>query len=336
MEFNEAQILAFIKGELPKEIREEYEKCWKNSPEFREKVETIRYIYSLSENLNRQKEIDTQSSWRKVHQKIVFLSYMAKTWNFVRTVAAILLPLFLFYQYLGVSKSGLEGDEQITLYSAPGIITKATLSDGSEIWLNAQSQFSYPRIFKGKDRTVKLVGEAYFKVAADPKRRFNVLTPHRAKISAYGTEFNVNAYLDEEDSKVTLTHGKVEVIDYKSRKNEILHEGEKAILNSQTDEIKIVPADVYVETAWKDGKLVFHREKLSSIVRRLSRKYGASIQLEGETINNYEYTATFSHETLEEILDLLVRSAPITYSITHREQLKNDTFSQPTVKIRHK
>ena len=96
----------------------------------------------------------------------------------------------------------------------------------------------------------------------------------------------------------------------------------------------IVQADTYVETAWKDGKMVFRREKLETITQRLSRKFGVIIQLEDDILKDYEYTATFTDETLEDILDLLKRSAPITYSISRQEQQENNTFSQRIVTIK--
>mgnify|MGYP002224223255 CR=1 FL=1 len=68
--------------------------------------------------------------------------------------------------------------------------------------------------------------------------------------------------------------------------------------------MEVVGADTYVETAWKDGKMVFRREKLEIIAQKLSRKFGVVIQLEDDTLKNYEYTATFTDETLEDIFGL--------------------------------
>jgi ferric-dicitrate binding protein FerR (iron transport regulator) len=96
----------------------------------------------------------------------------------------------------------------------------------------------------------------------------------------------------------------------------------------------VVTADTYVETAWKDGKMVFRREKLEKIAEKLSRKFGVNIRLEGEKLKEYEYTATFTDETLEDILDLLKRSAPITYSMPKRKQLDNETFTRREVIIK--
>lgn len=291
-------------------------------------------IYDLSENLKKQKEIDTEKAWARLSQKIAFVSFQTKAWNITRTAAAILLPLFLLHQYVIQPMLDTAPPEMITLVSAPGIVTKAVLPDGSEVWLNALSELTYPQRFNGKERTVRLSGEAYFKVVADKKNRFNVVMPDDITVSAFGTEFNIYAYGDEPGYQVTLARGNIEVEAARLMKKETLAVGQKAVLIPQTGEMTIVQADTYVETAWKDGKMVFRREKLETIAQKLSRKFGVIIQLEGDILKDYEYTATFTDETLEDILDLLKRSAPITYSISRQEQRANNTFTHRTVTIK--
>lgn len=333
MKFVDAYILSYIERKLPVDDLRECDTLMNSSPEFREKVERIETIYELSENLRKQKKIDTEKAWTRLSRKIAVASFRAKAWNIGRTAAAVLLPLFLLHQFVIQPMLKTTPSEMITLSSAPGIVTKAVLPDGSEVWLNAQSELTYPVQFTGKERTVRLSGEAYFKVVADQKNRFNVMMPGDITVSAFGTEFNVNAYRDEPGYRVTLARGNIEVETGRSMKKELLA-GHKVVLTPRTGEMVIVQADTYVETAWKDGKMVFRREKLETITQRLSRKFGVIIQLEDDILKDFEYTATFTDETLEDILELLKRSAPITYSISRQEQLENNTFSQRTVTIK--
>ncbi|HBK31880.1 MAG TPA: iron dicitrate transport regulator FecR, partial [Porphyromonadaceae bacterium] len=113
-----------------------------------------------------------------------------------------------------------------------------------------------------------------------------------------------------------------------------LQEGQKAVLTLSSGEMDVRQTDTYVDTAWKDGKMVFRRERLENIALKLSRKFGVVIRLEGEELKGYEYTATFTDETLEDILDLLKRSAPISYTVSKQKQLDNNTFTQREVTIR--
>ena len=57
------------------------------------------------------------------------------------------------------------------------------LSDGTKVWLNSDSELSYPVKFIGDTRTVSLKGEAYMEVAENKSKPFVVKTP--------GTEIEV-------------------------------------------------------------------------------------------------------------------------------------------------
>lgn len=296
-------------------------------------------LNALLENYEKQKTIDAAADWEQLRKRITSDRNRRLFFNYLRNTAAILLPLFLVYQYTlyPILKKSGSIVETITVTSAPGMVTKTILPDGSEVWLNALSSLTYPQRFTEKERRVQLSGEAYFKVTSDKKHRFNVETPQKMVVSAYGTEFNVNAYESEATHEVTLASGQVEVSsEIGSKATETLVVDEKAILQVKTGNIHVVTADTYVETAWKDGKMVFRREKLDKIVTRLSRKFGVDIHLEGDRLKEYEYTATFTEETLEDILDLLKRSAPITYSISKQKQLNNKTFTRREVIIKSK
>lgn len=291
---------------------------------------------SLLENYGKQKEINTAVDWEKVHKRITHFERRRICFNFIRNTAAIILPLFLTYQY--VIEPMLSGkrtkEDLITICSAPGLVTKTILPDGSEVWLNAQSTLTYPREFHQKERTVMLTGEAYFNVSSDKRHRFNVRIPQKMVVSAYGTKFNVNAYATDRNYEVTLAEGHVEVSsDMGIQARKALVADEKAVLNASTGGIDVAVADTYVETAWKEGKMVFRREKLDKITEKLSRKFGVTIRLEGDKLKEYEYTATFTDETLDDILDLLTRSAPITYRITKQKQLEDKTFTQREIII---
>ena len=70
---------------------------------------------------------------------------------------------------------------------------KVVLCDGTEVWLNANSNFVYPTAFIGNERIVTLEGEAYFKVAKDAKHPFIVKTK-TVQTRVLGTEFNIRSY----------------------------------------------------------------------------------------------------------------------------------------------
>lgn len=313
---------------------EEFNVLMANSSDFAEEVNQIKNIYHLFDNLEAQKSIDIETAWNKHKRKARFDKAKHVAWNFSRNAAAILLPLFLLLQYV-VQPLLKESSPQeiITLSSAPGIVTKAVLPDGSEVWLNSQSKLTYPRQFTGNDRNVELEGEAYFKVVSDDKNRFNVVTSDKTFISAFGTEFNVDTYNEDPQHTITLAKGSLEVSLYNQTEKQRLMPGQKAIINPDRKSLSILDVDTYVETAWKDGKMVFRREKINNIAQRLARRFGVSIDVKGDISDDYQFTATFTNESLEDILELLKLSNSIDYSISTQKKLPNNTFSQRTVTL---
>lgn len=70
------------------------------------------------------------------------------------------------------------------------------LSDGTKVWLNADSKIKYPVSFGQDKREVSLRGEGYFEVAKDSTRPFIVSTD-KMDVRVLGTTFDVNTYEEE-------------------------------------------------------------------------------------------------------------------------------------------
>ena len=85
---------------------------------------------------------------------------------------------------------------------------KIVLADGSQVWINSQSVLEFPACFVGKERRVRLQGEAYFEVSKNVEKPF-IVDMGNKEIRVLGTSFNVNDY----DGKfvTTLVSGKVQV-----------------------------------------------------------------------------------------------------------------------------
>lgn len=333
---DELYILMYLKGKLPDEERQMFEQQMNLSADLRQTVADLSRLWRLSGLRSEQRNIDTPAAWRIVSRKVARSLFLGKAWNVTRTAAAVLLPLWLIYQYVWIPwQERSRPEEIVTITAVPGMVVRTTLPDGSQVWLNAGSSLSYPSRFAGRERTVRLTGEAYFKVTSDRKNRFDVLTPGgQMKVSAYGTEFNVYAHPGDSCYEVTLARGNVDVSAVGSQGMVTLDAGQKALFRPESGMMSKQPADTYADTAWKDGKMVFRRRHLDHIAEKLSRKFGVTIRLEDDKLKDYVYTATFTDESLEDILDLLKRSAPLTYTISGQRQLGNHTYTRRTVSIK--
>ena len=86
-----------------------------------------------------------------------------------------------------------EQAEKHILSTPRGKDFKMTLSDGTVVWLNAESSIEYPSFFNGKERIVNLTGEAYFKVSKDAEHPLRIKTENFCA-RVLGTEINVRNY----------------------------------------------------------------------------------------------------------------------------------------------
>lgn len=151
-----------------------------------------------------------------------------------------------------------------------------TLADGSRVWLNSGSSVTYPVAFVGNERKVSITGEAYFEIAHDASRPFKVNKGETA-ITVLGTHFNVNAYDDEQNIKVTLLEGSVKVS--KGSINDILKPGQQAQINN---DVKVVDdVDLEQVMAWKNGRFVFNGSDIELVMRQVARWYDMEIVYEG-------------------------------------------------------
>jgi transmembrane sensor len=156
-------------------------------------------------------------------------------------------------------------------------VVDMTLADGSRVWLNAGSSITYPVVFIENERTVTITGEAYFEVAPDKTKPFKV-TKGQMQVEVLGTHFNVNAYDDEKNIKVTLLEGAVRL--KTNEENQILKPGEQAQVSGNISILKNV--DVEAVMAWKDGRFKFSSVDIETIMRQVARWYDIDIEYRGK------------------------------------------------------
>jgi transmembrane sensor len=179
-------------------------------------------------------------------------------------------------------------------------VVSLTLTDGSRVWLNAESSIRYPVNFAGSERAVEITGEAYFEVAEDAGKPFRV-KKDSTTIEVLGTSFNVNAYADEPAMKVTLLEGKVEV--RKEASALVLHPGQQAIITGQVERSGNV--DTAAVMAWKNGRFTFNSADLATVLRQLARWYNVEVSYEGK-VPNHRFNGRIGRSlTLDQVLDVL-------------------------------
>lgn len=185
------------------------------------------------------------------------------------------------------------------------------LADGSKVWLNAGSSLKFPSAFSKTHRDVELNGEAYFEIAKDSNRPFNVKTETQS-LQVLGTHFNVNAYADENVVATTLLEGSVEISQLKTGRKQLLKPGQQSRLGTDIL-VSNVDAEQFVD--WKNGYFKFSRENIQSIMRKISRWYDVDVKYEGR-ITNEGFVGTIERsKDISEVLKTLKLTGEINFKI---------------------
>jgi transmembrane sensor len=173
-----------------------------------------------------------------------------------------------------------------TLSTPKGRIYKLSLPDGTKVWLNAASSIRFPTVFTGNQRNVEISGEAYFEVTKDMQMPFHVKVNDYTTIEVLGTEFNVNAYDNEDVLHTTLITGAVKLLS-RGRDEQsytaVLKPGQQA----QWKNVHAIQAFKLIQEAniekvigWKDGYFSFDDLTLEELMREVERWYDVEVVYE--------------------------------------------------------
>ena len=73
------------------------------------------------------------------------------------------------------------------------------------------------------------------------------------------------------------------------------------------------------DIAWKENRLEIVDQDFESLRRTLERWYDVEIQLQGEGLKHYRFTATFNKESITQVLAALQKVEPFNYEIYGRK-----------------
>lgn len=196
---------------------------------------------------------------------------------------------------------------------------KITLEDGTQVWLNAESQLIYPDTFSANERRVILKGEAYFEVVKDEQKPFYVESNGQV-VRVYGTEFNVRSYEEDADIYTTLVSGRVSLQSMNGNEAElILTPGKQAVFDKRQQSTSVRPVDTQVVTSWRRGMFVFEEQNLEQIMRDLSRWYNFSYEFKDTSLRETVFMGSVPrYGDFNEILEILEKSGGVKFRVKDR------------------
>ena len=250
----------------------------------------------LFKNLETYQSINIEEDWQKVRGRMS-KETPRRISPFLRIAAAVILLLgvgFIAQKYLAPSPdmiAVLSGDQ----------MKEVLLPDGSMVTLNKQAELVYPEKFKGRERVLKLRGEAFFEVMSNPSKPFLVDVDQKALIRVLGTSFNINPDASDESISVQVVEGRVAFSSLEGSDEIILVKDEQATLTNGN----LIREDTVDRNflSWKTGLIFFENTSIGEVLKKLQVLYHIEMELHLSVPEELSFTSTLDNQDLESVLD---------------------------------
>lgn len=333
---NSALIAEYLAGESNETNERKIKRWLESDPQNKKRMEEFRRIGEASEQQNKQLQdnFPPQEGWEQFRSRIlreceldgssdVYFSSSnyskSSATQFLKVAAIILFATFLgvlSYQHLYQQPEVAEPTlREISMDK--GQRGNVTLSDGTEVKLNAESKIILPNVFQSDRREVTLEGEAYFDVTHNPERPF-IINTDEAVVEVLGTSLNIRSYPSNESVQVVVKEGRVSL---KSQGNclnndTVLNAGEMGQLfmsDNRIEKEKINDLELFL--GWTSGFLKFKDAPLLTVARDLERKYNIEIRFDDQQLKGLKLTAELKSRTLQNNIDVISTSLGINHKI---------------------
>ena len=336
-----AVIVRYLENTMTEKDSDLLEKWLNQSNENRRILHSVDQIWKASSEKSQEsflKELNLEKDWDRISrriektnsgegpkraQKFRNLRKRQQIMSNLLKVAALLLvafsSVFLTLRYA-------QPESEPTVYepvfkeisTKAGERAKIDLGDGTKVFLNADSKLTVPDTFSGHERVVELTGQAFFDVKPDKNRPFYIKTKN-AIIEVVGTAFDVKSYADDQDVRVVVQEGTVEL---KKAANEdemlVLNQGYLGSLSRDAGNLHIEPVvDLGVYTGWREGRLVFKSTPFDEVLAHIKRWYDVDVvlTLSDDSLLKKEFTADLKTRSVADVFDVISMSMNIEYSL---------------------
>jgi len=251
--------------------------------------------------------------------KVVAMSSKKATTRWIAWASAAVIALAVGFWFMN-NQNGMSANQLVaeTNYQEK---KEVTLVDGTKVWLNGNSQLSYPATFGEDVRLVQLTGEAFFDVAKNPAKPFIIAT-NKSKVTVLGTSFNVRSRLAENITEVVVKTGKVRLESSTGDKKVELTPNQKGIYDQSTNTIAEMIEKDMNELAWHSDKLIFMNTPLNEVLNDLSRQFEVDITLADANLNSCKYGGTHK---VNQGITVILKAIADTYEM-ELKQIGNTSF----------
>ncbi|MDR3245447.1 MAG: FecR domain-containing protein [Prevotellaceae bacterium] len=258
-------------------------------------------------------EIPSDRILAKIRRRI--RSRRIRQWSL--RVAAVLIPLILlagFYTYVNMRVPLFNSGEMSELVVPYGEHLQFVFQDGSHAYLEPGTTLSYPKNFQVGERRVSLKGAGYFVVEKNRKRPF-IVEVDGGQVRVTGTSFELNAWPDKREVKLTLEEGS---LDFKTLfdKKYPLHPGDRMVYDKISHDCNITgEGETHSLYAWKNNIISFNDTPLTEVLEKLERWYSYGFVVSDERVRQYSFTFA-ANGSLEDVLQEMAKIAPVGFTVS--------------------
>ncbi|WP_400261942.1 FecR family protein [Sphingobacterium sp. SG20118] len=289
-------------------------------------VDEVRYERS------RPQDLDSE-------QKSKTITFARTKWIRVISIAASIILLCLAYaHYWGGAAPDSHWE---TIRTGRAERKSIKLRDGSEVWLNNESELRVKQGFGKTNRILVLKGEAYFSIAKNERIPLVVKT-NDADIQVLGTKFNLRAIPEEKLTTTSLFEGKVKLI--LAEESYDMLPGDKVAVKSKgnvvsgsmqrklnvapqlgAEQVAFDKIDLQLtepmETLWMKSKLAFNGDDFDRVAQKMQSWFNQPIVVVPGRLSQQHITGVFQETTCEQVLELIKRTG-----VELEYYMKNDTL----------
>ena len=300
-------IIRYLQNELKEEEKSKFEQWRSASSENEKHFQEVKFIWQQSKSaaaFESEVSVDIDAALANVHRQ---LPQTAKVVNFNRrrllrisAAAAVAFLVSLFFLFPSSTP------DLIVVTTSDSEQKQVTLPDESIVWLNENSQLTYPESFEKKTREVRMIGDLVFEVTPNKQKPFIVKSQELA-VEVLGTKFNVSSpKLNNTNAFVHVLHGKVKVQrDDLSGNPVILGAGMSAVLDKK-NALSLTEDFSVNRLFWLNKELQFDHSSLKEVFADLEYIFKVKLEIENPKMLECEFSGKFDDSiSIEKLLDMM-------------------------------
>ncbi len=298
-------IVKYLLGEASESEGKRVQLWLEASENNRKYFEDFKLIWEESKRIQLTGNIDENTAWRNFE---LFLQQQERVSNLENSSKLVSISKRIYFKIAAAAvlfiTIGTLGyfyfTKQGTTIVAGNKVLVETLPDNSVVTLNKNSTLFYDKPFNKEVREVRLKGEAFFKVAPDKQKPFEIEV-NNIRVHVVGTSFNVKS--DNTGTEVIVETGVV-TVNIKDKSVRVLPH-QKVYVQKDSDQLVVQANHGELYNYYRTDEFTCNNTPLYELVGALNKNYGVNIKIPDTSVAQMRLTTKFKKENLADILKVI-------------------------------